>query len=95
MSSAQSGESSNFWVCPECELPSTQRDEASFYRHLEMIHNLKQKEKDMESEVFVHWRDDLVKRAFSHERCVLRLWAALGGFCGWIYALDTVFINRV
>jgi hypothetical protein len=70
MSSAQSGEPSNCWVCQECALVSTQRDEASFYRHLEMIHNLKQKEKDMESEVFARWRDDLVKRAFSHERCV-------------------------
>jgi hypothetical protein len=38
MSSAQSGVPSSFWVCPECMLVSTQRDEALFYRHLEMIH---------------------------------------------------------
>jgi hypothetical protein len=59
---------SHVWVCPECALVSAQQDEASFYRHLEMIHGLKEKEMEMDAESFRRWTSDLVRRAFSPDR---------------------------
>ena len=72
-SSAQSGGSSQVWVCPLCKLVSTQKDEASYYRHLENIHALKDKEKDMDSEAFGQWCVGLVRRAFERDRLVFAL----------------------
>ena len=76
--SAQSGNTSHFWRCPECPLVSTQRDEESLYRHLVLIHGLKEKEGEMESVVFfAQYVGDLVKKGFSHERYVFRSRASL------------------
>jgi hypothetical protein len=58
------------WTCPICPLESTQTDEASFRRHLENIHTLKDNERDMKPEAFKQWYMNLVKEAFK-QRWVL------------------------
>jgi hypothetical protein len=69
----QPGGPGQAWICGDCKLASTQTDEASFMRHLQNLHGLQDKEKEMDAETFRQWCNDAVRRAFERDGYVV-LW---------------------